>query len=257
MRINLIPMAGEGQRFKDAGYTVPKPLIDINGVPMVIRAAKALPAADKWIFVCRKDHLESSEIESSLLKYFPEAVIVTVDELTEGQAITCMLAREHIPDDAMLTIGPSDNDMTYDEDKVESMFDDIEVDGWIWTFRHNPLVLRNPSMYGWVKTESNTNKAFEVSCKKAISDNPIDDYAIIGAFTFKKAKIFFDAVDSMVKINDRVNNEFYVDIAARHAILAGHNVRAFEVEHYIGWGTPKDFEEYEYWRSYFIKRGIE
>jgi dTDP-glucose pyrophosphorylase len=257
MRVNLIPMAGEGQRFKDAGYTIPKPLIDIHGIPMVVRAAKALPFADKWIFVCREAHLEISEIKTTLYHYFPDALIVPVERLTQGQAITCMLAREHIPEDATLTIGPSDNDMTYDENQVEAMFHDATVDGWIWTFRNNPLVLQNPAMYGWVKSENNSDKAIGVSCKKTISETPLNDPAVIGAFTFKRAKVFFDAVDLMVKANDRINNEFYVDVAAEHAIRAGHNIRAFEVDRYIGWGTPKDYQEYEYWRGYFFKRGLQ
>ena len=52
-RVNIIPMAGEGIRFADQGYRLPKPLIPINGVPMVVRAAKCLPDADLWIFISK------------------------------------------------------------------------------------------------------------------------------------------------------------------------------------------------------------
>jgi dTDP-glucose pyrophosphorylase len=257
MRVNLIPMAGEGQRFKDAGYTIPKPLIDIHGIPMVVRAAQALPPADRWIFVCRKAHLETFDIKAALKRFYPDTIIIPVERLTEGQAITCMLAREYIPKSATLTIGPSDNDMVYDESQIEAMFGDVTVDGWIWTFRNNSLILQNPAMYGWVKVEKNSDRAIGVSCKKTISENPLTDHAVIGAFTFQKAQTFFDAVDLMIRTNNRINNEFYVDVAAEYAIRMGKNIRVFEVDRYIGWGTPKDYKEYEYWRGYFLKRGMQ
>jgi len=142
MRVNLIPMAGEGQRYVDAGYQIPKPFIEVDGLPMVIRACQALPLADRYIFVCRKSHLEKYPMEEKIKEYIPNAIIVTVDHLTEGQAITCLAARDYIPDDAILTIGASDNDMTFSASEMERLFLDEEVDGWIWTFRNNPAVLQ-------------------------------------------------------------------------------------------------------------------
>ena len=111
-------MAGEGKRYRDVGFTIPKPFIDVDGMPMVVRACKALPAADKNIFVCRKHHMQEYPIQDILEKYLNNVIIVTIDELTEGQAITCLAAREHIPDNAILNIGASDNDMVYDENVI-------------------------------------------------------------------------------------------------------------------------------------------
>ena len=69
-RINIIPMAGEGIRFVNQGYELPKPLIPINGIPMVVRAAKCLPNADLWIFICKEDHVLNSKIKDTLSQYF-------------------------------------------------------------------------------------------------------------------------------------------------------------------------------------------
>ncbi len=254
MRINLVPMAGEGQRYKDVGFIIPKPFIDVDGIPMVIRACKSLPAADKNIFVCREHHIQEYPIKDILEKYLNNVVIITIDELTEGQAITCLAARDHIPDNAILNIGASDNDMVYNQSIIEEMYQNPELDGWIWTFRNNPAVLQNPKMYGWVETEPESTKAVHVSCKIPISKNPMSDHAIIGAFTFKKAKSFFDSVDEMVKSNYRINNEFYVDVASDFAIKSGLNIHVHEVDQYICWGTPQDYQEYQYWLAYFKKR---
>ena len=144
--------------------------------------------------------------------------------------------------------------MVYDDDNLEKMFQNKELDGWIWTFRNNPAVLQNPKMYGWVKTEKSTNKATHVSCKIPISQKPLLDHAVIGAFTFKKAKSFFDAVHYMIKSNYRINNEFYVDVAIDFAIKSGLNIHVHEVDQYICWGTPQDFYEYQNWLKYFKKR---
>ncbi len=254
MRINLIPMAGEGQRYVDAGYQIPKPFIEVDGLPMVIRACQALPKADRYIFVCRKSHLEKYPMEEKIKEYIPNAIIVTVDKLTEGQAITCLAARDYIPEDAILTIGASDNDMTYQESEMERLFSDDQVDGWIWTFRNNPAVLQNPKMYGWVETIQNSVRAKRVSCKIPLSENPMKDHAVIGAFTFKKAKYFFEAVEAMVDANERINHEFYVDVAIDFAIRAGLNIQACEVDQYICWGTPQDYKTYQYWLDYFKRR---
>ncbi len=254
LKINLIPMAGEGQRFKDSGYLIPKPFIDIDGIPMAVRACKSLPKADKNIFVCRKKHLEQYPIKRILEEYLNDVVIIEVDELTDGQAITCLAARDYIPDDAILNIGASDNDMIYNEEIVEKLYDNSEIDGWIWTFRNNNAVLQNPNMYGWVGTDIDSAMATFVSCKTPISDNPLLDHAIIGAFTFKKARDFFDSVEAMIKSNHRINNEFYVDVALDFAIKSGLRIYVQEVDQYICWGTPKDYEEYLYWLAYFKKR---
>jgi dTDP-glucose pyrophosphorylase len=247
-------MAGEGQRYKDVGFKTPKPFIDIDGIPMVVRACKALPAADKNIFVCRKHHMQEYPIKDILEKHLNNVVIITIDELTEGQAITCLAARNHIPDNAILNIGASDNDMVYNENIIEEMYQNPELDGWVWTFRNNPAVLENPKMYGWVKTELNSTKATHVNCKIPISNNPMSDHAIIGAFTFKKAKTFFDSVDVMVKSNYKINNEFYVDVAIDFAIKSGLNIHVHEVYQYICWGTPQDYQKYQYWLAYFKKK---
>jgi hypothetical protein len=67
---------------------------------------------------------------------------------------------------------------------MERLFLDEEVDGWIWTFRNNPAVLQNPKMYGWVETFQDSVRAKRVLCKIPLSETPMNDHAVIGAFTF-------------------------------------------------------------------------
>lgn len=248
--VNLIPMAGAGQRFLDAGFKIPKPLIKIDQDPMILHAARSLPKCDRWIFACREEHIQVSKIDLSLQQHFPNCKIISVKSLTEGQASTCLLARDLIAPEDQLTIGACDNAMTYSLENFRSEVSDSGVDVLIWTFRENPAVLQNPKMYGWVKVDNN-NFVEKVSVKVPISTTPMKDHAVIGAFTFKRSDNFFKCTDLMIESNRRVNGEFYVDEVMNLAIEAGLKVKVFEVDRYICWGTPNDLKVYQYWRTYF------
>jgi dTDP-glucose pyrophosphorylase len=241
-RVNLIPMAGAGQRFLDAGYTVPKPLIPVDGVPMVVRAAGALPDADHWVFVCRAEHVRDAAIDRELERHFSPATVLTVDRLTEGQASTALLAASVLRPDDRLTIGACDNGMTYDGAALQRLWAD-GADAIIWTFRGNPTVLQNPRMYGWVATDAHGHVT-GVSCKKPISADPIHDHAVVGTFAFRRVSDFVRATQRTIALDRRVNGEFYIDVVMDQAVADGLEVRVLEVERYVCWGTPHDLESF-------------
>jgi len=248
-------MAGAGQRFLDAGYGVAKPLIDIDGRPMIAHAAGCLPPADLWIFVCREHHIKEFAIDDHLREHFDPVEVVSVAELTEGQACTCMLAADLLRDDDQLTIGACDNAMTYDAEQFAERMSGDGVDGLIWTFRRNPAVLQDPTMYGWVKV-ADDEKVTGLSVKIPISDNPMNDHAVIGAFTFARAGDFVRSVEEMIAQNRRIKNEFYMDEAMNLAVELDLDIRAFEVDRYVCWGTPQDLDVYNYWSGYFRGQGL-
>lgn len=252
MRINVIPLAGRGKRFADEGYNLPKPVIPVDGVPMVIAAAKSLPHADKYVFICLKEHIAKHKIDKAIKKYYPKAVIVSVDQVTEGQASTCLLAESFIDPEAELTIGACDNGVAYQQKAYDKAMSDKKTDAIIWTFRNNPNVKRNPEHWGWVAVDKKNNVK-KVSVKIPISDTPINDHAVVGSFSFKKAKYFFDYAKKMIDANRRINNEFYNDELMNILVENGLKVKVFEIDTYIGWGTPADLKTYEYWNSYFKK----
>ena len=254
-RVNLIPMAGAGQRFVDAGYTVPKPLIDVGGQPMIVHAARSLPKPDLWIFVCRAEHVAQARIDLTLQKLFQPCRVITVDHLTEGQACTCLLARDELRPDDELHIGACDNAMTWSPAAYDHTIGDPRADFLVWTFRQNPAVLQDPRMYGWVKTGA-TGEVTGVSVKIPISETPMNDHAVIGAFSFRRAGLFLDACDDMIRADSRIKNEFYVDNAINFALACGARGLPFEVDRYICWGTPRDLDTFNYWRGYFVQAGL-
>ena len=249
---NLIPMAGEGARFLKEGYKDPKPLIDISGKPMILQAAAALPRSDRWVFVCRKEHINKYRIDRTLKEAFPNSAIIEVDHLTKGQACTCLLAEPYLKADEPLLIGACDNGAIWDKEKYFDIIEKERVDALIWTFRNNVTVQRKPKMYGWVEVDAGNN-ALRISCKIPISDEPVRDHAIIGTFYFRRAGFFIDAAKQMIAANRSVNNEFYVDTMMNELIEAKLKVKVFEVDKYICWGTPDDVRTYNYWENYFNK----
>ncbi len=249
---NLVPMAGEGKRFKDVGYTTPKPLITVSGQPMIIQAVRTMPQSKDWIFVCRKEHVENYKIGEILRKEVPNAQIITVDKTTEGQASTCLLAKDLINKNEPLFIGCCDAGMAWDKKKWDELIADKSIDAVIWSFTKQQNLVINPKAWGWLDVDGN-NVVKRISVKAPISEDPYNDQAVIGNFWFRAGQLFIDMAEELVKRNMRVNNEFYVDSIPNVMLEHGMKVVTFVVNKYIGWGTPNDLRTYEYWEEYFNK----
>ena len=257
----LIPMAGEGKRFQDAGYKVSKPAIPTydrrsgKKRPMVVCAASDLPGLQKDganILFLDRDHHKRNGTEEAVLNCFPKARFLTIDHLTEGQACTCLLAKDWIDNEEELFIAGCDNGMEYDKTAFDIAKQDADV--LVFTYRNNEAVLKNPNAYGWVETDGD-DRVVRVSVKQQISDDPLKDHAVVASFWYRRGCDFVRTAEEMIKADDRVNREFYVDQAINYAVRAGLRVKVFEVDRYICWGTPKDYEEYqktfEYWHGFW------
>jgi hypothetical protein len=159
---------------------------------MVVRAAKCLPSADLWIFICKEDHILNSKIEDILNQYFSSPKIISVDFLTEGQASTCLLAKKYLRPNDILTIGSCDCRMNYDKTNYNKKL--ITSDALAWTFRNNKSVVKNPEMYGWTKLDK-VGQVSKVLCKVPINYERTNDHAITGSFSFRRAEHFLEYCD--------------------------------------------------------------
>ena len=250
--IALIPLSGRGSRFVKVGYKDPKPLIEVSGKPMIIQAANSLPNTYEHIFVTLKEHLENYPLEITLKNEYRDSKIISIDEVTEGQAITCFLGLKDVDNNSSLLIAATDNGIIYNHEKYQKLIEDESADAIIFTFRHHISSKNNPQMYGWVKPDDKDN-ATGVSVKVPISDNPYEDHAIVGTFWFKKVEYFNKALRNLLDKNIRINGEYYIDSLMGELIELELNVKVFEVDDYICWGTPDDYETFVYWQSFFHK----
>lgn len=257
----LIPMAGAGSRFQEAGYKVSKPAIPTydkrtgKKLPMVVCATLDLPGVKKdgsnVIYVDRDFH-KLNGTENAILECLPKAKFITTDYLTEGQACTCMLAEILIDNDEELLIAGCDNGMEIDLQRYKRCCKEADV--LVFTYRHNEAVMQNPDAYGWMIVDDKDN-IIGTSIKKAISNTPMEDHAVVATFWFRRGAIFTQAARKMIRENDRIKNEFYVDQVIKHVLDLGYKAKVFEIDRYIGWGIPADYELYqrtfEYWHGFY------
>lgn len=246
--IAIIPMAGKGERFFNKGYLIPKPLISVDGMPMVIKAVLDLPKTTGQVFIVLKSHMEEYRVDEPIKAVLPEAQFVVLEHLTEGQASTCMFGLDLVDDNEDILISACDNGMIFDRKEFDLL--KKEADVIVFSFRNNLTVVDKPSQYGWVRVFGK-NKILDVSVKKPISNKPINDHAVVGAFWFRHKKIFKEATNKMIAEDRRINNEFYVDECINDAISLNYRVAVLEIDKYICWGTPSDYETYKYWSSFF------
>jgi len=251
----ILPMAGKGSRFVDEGYLIPKPLINVNGKPMIIQAVDCLPQSDNNYFICLHDHVKNFNIDSLLMSHYKNCNVLEIKDTTEGQACTCELGirRFNVDLENPIFISACDNGVYYDTEKYLELVSDETIDIIVWTFRNNQASKNNPNAYAWLDVDSE-GFVKHVSCKNFIYDDPLKTHAIIGTMFFRKGQYFIDGLSLNYKKNIKTNGEFYVDDVLNQNIKAGLKVKVFEVKNYICWGTPNDYKTYNYWLEHFNKK---
>jgi len=244
----IIPMAGLGKRFAVEGYPLTKPLIPVSGLPMLIQAVRDLPVARQYVFVLREDMPEITMTIKIIKQYFPQALIETVPEVTEGQACTARIGLNALSEvKEPITFGTCDNGALYHQEQLDALLETADV--IVWTKRGHPHAARHPHQYSWVNTDD-THQITSISIKAPLKD-PTSDPIVIGTFTFKRKTDFLACMESMQTRQAKINNEYYLDTCIHDAIVLGLDCRAFEIEDYLGWGTPNDLKTFEYWQSCF------
>lgn len=228
----LIPMAGAGSRFQQAGYTFPKPLIDVNGKPMIQVVVENLGIDANFIFVVQKEHREKYNLDTLLNLIAPNCKIVEVDGLTEGAACTALLAKEHIDNDNPLFFANSDQFVEWDSTEFIYKMNETDADGGIVSFRAT-----HPK-WSFVKVNDD-GFVTEVAEK-----NPISDIATVGYYYWKNGSDFVRYAEEMIEKNIRVNKEFYVCPVFNQAIEGGKKIRTFDIPKMWGLGTPEDLNNY-------------
>ena len=228
----LIPMAGAGNRFKEAGYIFPKPLIEINNKPMIQWVIESLKLDGNYIFIVQKEHQEKYNINSVLKILKPNCKIIELDNVTEGAACTTLLAKKFINSKNPLVIANSDQYITWNSIKSMYNFNSKKIDGSILTFE-----AIHPK-WSYAKVDKN-NFVLEVAEKKVISKN-----ATVGVYYWKKGSDYVKYAESMIKKNIRVNNEYYVCPVYNEAIQHKKKIMIDEVSEMHGLGTPDDLNNF-------------
>lgn len=245
----ILPMAGRGSRFSMVGYTDPKPLLPVNGQPMIVSAVKCLPECNHKIFITLNTHLHSYDLAPTLRAAFKDIEIIGIDDVTEGQACTSTVGIQRLSPSTPILISACDNGVMYDADKYAALEADSSIDVIVWSFHNNPTSKLYPHMYAWLDVTSDS-RISRVSVKKHFSGA---QHAIIGTMYFRTAKIYNEGYAVILEKNIRTNGEFYVDDLLNPLIEKGYKVVNFPVDYYLCWGTPNDYKTYNYMQSHFCQ----
>jgi choline kinase len=248
----ILPMSGAGSRFVSSGYEVPKPFINIDGVPMFIKSLENMPTSDNHIFISLEEHFEKYRMEKIVSNFYKNYKIIQIKDTTQGQACTCEIGINgaKIDLDLPIFIKACDNGELYDYDEYQKLIEDQSVDIIVFAFKNNQSSKNHPEMYAWLDIDDNMflNRVYN---KKFIFDDPLKHYAITGTMFFRKARYLIEGLKFNIENNIRTNGEFYVDDILNVNIESGLNVTCFPVNDYICWGTPNDLKTYEYWSNHF------
>lgn len=228
----LMPMAGEGRRFREAGYGEPKPMIHVGGYPMFMRVVDNLNPSPpfRFVFVVRKDsHIKiygRSDCDFEIL-------VVALDEPTRGAALSCLAAREFIDTDDELIIANCDQLVEGANCGVTAMVRGGDCDGAVLT----------------MKADGSTKWSYAYTVGYRVDHiaekNPISDRATVGVYRWRRGKDFVASALRMIDANDCVNGEFYVAPAYNYfkGLVVERRVEDFGGT-FHGLGTPEDLEKY-------------
>ena len=229
----VIPMAGRGSRFADAGYKMPKPLIDIHGRPMIEYVTNNIrPNCEhRFIYICQQEHLEKYGLEEELRRIAPNCEIVTIDHITEGAACTVLLAEKFINNSDALMIANSDQYVDTDINAYLSAMKDF--DGLIMT-----MPASDPK---WSFIHYDENGFVTLVREKEVISNE----ATVGIYNYRHGSDFVRFAHQMIDKNIRVNNEFYVAPVYNEMIEAGQKIVFCDVgEKMFGLGVPEDLNAF-------------
>jgi len=231
-------MAGKGSRFANAGYEMPKPLIQIHGQPMIRYVINNLRPSQpyRFIFLCLQEHIDKYEVDKLLKTWEPSCKIVIVDQITEGAACTVLLAKNIINNDEGLMIANSDQWVDIDINAYLNTIHLHQLDGLIMT------MWADDPKWSFIRF----NEMGRIT--KVVEKQVISNEATVGIYNFARGEDFVSAAEKMIAKELRVNGEYYVAPAYNELIEGGQAFRYFNIgkvgNGMYGLGVPKDLEDF-------------
>lgn len=230
----VIPMNGRGTRFAEAGYTMPKPLIDVAGIPMVQRAVEMFNTGGRYIYIVNAEDNATYNYSEFLPTISPdtETIVLEAPGPTGGAAETVLLAKEYIDNEDILITCNSDQMLEWDPIAFLDDMGERNLDGGIAIFNST-----DPK-WSYVAIDG------EGLVYKVAEKDPISDLATVGVYYWKQGSDFVKYAEQMIKKGIKVNDEFYLAPVYNEAITDRKKIGVYQVDRMIGLGTPEDLEYY-------------
>ena len=248
MRV-VIPMSGLGTRFREAGYNLPKPLIPVDGKPIIEHLLGNFPPHWQKIFICNEEHLEKTGLGKTLKQLAPGSEIISIQNQKKGPVWAVLeglkSSPEAIPDDEPCIVNYCDFNFSWDWRHFEMFTQRTQCDGAVLCYRgFHPEYIR-PTLYAYCREEN--GRILEIKEKGHFTPNRENEYASSGTYYFRSGKMVKDYFKKLMDEGPLLNGEGYVSLVYNHLIQDGLQVRVYEIPYFLQWGTPHDLKDYEYW----------
>jgi NDP-sugar pyrophosphorylase family protein len=245
----VIPMSGTGERFKNAGYRQPKPLLPVAGRPVIAHLLDKFPKHWSFVFICNQDHLRTTPLRAVLKKLAPKGQIVSIAPHKRGPVHAVLEAASAIQDREPTIINYCDFSFVWDSDHFEQFVSRSRCDGAVLCYRgFHPQYLR-PTLYAYCREEN--GQILEIKEKGHFTPDRRQEFASSGSYYFRTGALAKRFCRETIRRDLSMNGEYYMSLVYNPMIEAGLNVRVYEIPQFLQWGTPEDLEDYLYWHRTF------
>ena len=251
----VIPMSGEGRRFKKAGYTTLKPLIAVEGRPVIGHVVDLFPGERDVVFICNREHLEGpgAALEGALLTACPTARIVAIAPHRRGPVHAVLEAASVLEDDEPTIVNYCDFSAYWSYVRFRSWLREADPDGCVTCYTgFHPHLLRE-GVYAGMRVAPD-GRLLEIREKHRFTADPTEGHHSAGTYYFKTGRLVRRYFQRLVERGPSVGGEFYVSSVYEHLLADGLDVRAYVLEYFLQWGTPESLEDYLAWSEYFRRR---
>ena len=251
----IIPMSGKGKRYNDAAFHGPKPLIEIDGKPMIQHVVNLFSPQDEFIFICNEHHLQTTNMQEIITKLVPKYKIISVtdEQIAGGPIHTCSHAFNLIEDDEEVIVNYCDFVVQWNYEDFLAKVRSIPCAGAIPSFKGFHPASLGDTYYAYLKADKE-NYITELREKEPFSENRMNDYASTGTYYFKNGSLLKKYAKQVMDLGMNVKGEAYVTLPYILMIQAGLNILNYEVEKFICLGTPRDYEIYKFWSEFFFRQ---
>jgi len=237
----VIPMAGQGMRFKNIGITKPKFMIEVKNKTLFEWSINSLPLeiSKQIIFICLNEHKKfniEQFIKKIMFKKCPKLnyKIIYIQNITRGQAETILHAKKWIDPNNTLMIYNIDTHFNSTRLKLKILtLKNKNIDGLLGCFESNDEKL------SFIELDN------QGTVKLIKEKEKISNIASTGLYIFSHAEDFFNASETMIKNNIIIKNEFYVSEIYNILLKSGKKSEVDIAEEFIPFGTPDDIKKFE------------
>ncbi len=229
----VMPMAGEGIRFKNYGHKTPKPLIKINHIPMFMRSARSFPNNFKWLFIADRK-IKSKIPFKKNKKFFKNKKFLFLNKKTNGQASTVYKSIKRLNHKDVIIVHSCD--LTFDINLNVLKKKINENDLLVFVAKASRFHFKNHKQFSWVKR---VKDKYKISLKKNFI-NKKDSKVLIGSFVFKNKKIMKKLINYIFKRKIKIKNEYYIDSIISIAQKLDYKLGSIQVNKYVSWGSHKE-----------------